>query len=75
MEDEKKKRGRPGKKVVQYSLSGEYLKCWDSITQAAKNTGVSASSISNCCSGKYETAGGYMWLYYDYVMNITEDYC
>lgn len=39
-----------------------------------KNTGISASNISNCCKSKYgfRTAGGYHWYFYDgYDPNIT----
>lgn len=36
-----------------------------SLLDAQKNTGISASAISNCCKGKYgfKTAGGYHWCF------------
>lgn len=34
---------------------------YDSLTQAAKETGVSISSISQCINGKFARAGGYEW--------------
>lgn len=53
------------KSVVQYTKSGEFIKIWDYIAQAEANLGVHSSSITHCCQGKYKTAGGYIWRYYD----------
>lgn len=55
-----------GKIVNQYSLSGEYLKSFPSISEAAKslNRGSSngvASHISDVCKGKRKTAYGFIW--------------
>ena len=49
------------KSVYCYEL-GKYF---PSITDAAKETGANASSISACCSGKQATAGGYRWTYFE----------
>lgn len=38
-------------------------KKYKTIAQAVKDTGISQSSISNCCTGRYKTAGGYHWEY------------
>ena len=43
----------------------ELRKYFASITDAAKETGANASSISACCSGKQATAGGYRWSYFE----------
>ena len=43
----------------------ELRKYFPSITDAAKETGANASSISACCSGKQATAGGYRWSYFE----------
>ena len=48
-------------KVNQYDLGGNFIKTWDSITIATKETGV--SNISACCRGKLKQAGGYKWKY------------
>lgn len=32
-----------------------------SQTEASRQTGINSSSISNACTGKYKTAGGYHW--------------
>lgn len=47
--------------LVQYTLDGERIACWSSLTQAGKDLGIPVSSISLCCSGVYKKAGGYRW--------------
>ncbi len=51
------------KVVHQYSLSGELLNIFDSITKASVETGVKVANISACCLNKkgYDTAGGFKW--------------
>lgn len=51
------------RRIEQYSLDGEYIDIFDSITDASNTFGISHSSISACCSGKNKTAGGYRWRY------------
>lgn len=38
---------------------------YESITFASKDTNISISNISTCCSGRSKTAGGYHWRYYE----------
>lgn len=49
------------KKVNQYTLSGAFIRRWDSIKTAADNLGISASHISDCCKGRLKQTGGYAW--------------
>lgn len=49
------------KKVYQYTLDGEFVKCWDSCNEAIRKTGI--SSINACLINKIKQAGGYLWLY------------
>lgn len=49
------------KKVSQYDLQGNFIKTFDSIKEAQKETNI--SSISTCCRGICKTAGGYIWRY------------
>lgn len=51
------------KRVVQYSMSGEYIKTYNSIGEANRITGVERSSISRCCCGNRNHAGNYIWKY------------
>ncbi|MBR4319522.1 MAG: hypothetical protein IKP69_05665, partial [Oscillospiraceae bacterium] len=56
------------KPVNQYSLEGEYLNSYASITAATKSIKTSnsrsrVSNISACCSGKAKSAYGFIWRY------------
>lgn len=49
--------------VVQYSLNGEEIAQFASISDAARHFGVQGGSsyISDCCRGKWKTYKGYIW--------------
>ena len=49
--------------VYQYTLDGELVNVWKSTREAAEYCGMSNSSISKCCRGKWKTANGYVWQY------------
>jgi group I intron endonuclease len=51
------------KKVKQYCTEGKWIGTFNSISKAARLTGVSASSIAKCCRGEYKSAGEYFWKY------------
>lgn len=62
------KKGVPGTrehKVKQYTLSGEYIKTWDSIKEAMEwlNIKQAQANIVYCCQGKRHRAYGYIWKY------------
>jgi len=52
-----------GLKVACYSLSGELIKTYDSISLASADTKVPHPNISKCCKGKRMTAGQKIWKY------------
>lgn len=52
-----------GKHISQYTLDGEKLAEYRSITVASKITGVQRTAINNNLTGWSETAGGYIWRY------------
>lgn len=54
-------RYRGSKIVEQYDLSGNFIKSYESITQAAKITGINASCISRAATQERRTAGGFKW--------------
>lgn len=55
---------RSKKKVSKYSLSGELIEIYPSISEAARqNNFKSPSSIRGCCNGSQKTAGGFRWKY------------
>ena len=49
--------------VLQYSLNGDFIKEWKSISFVSKELGINASNISMCAKGKRPNAGGYKWKY------------
>lgn len=52
---------RAGRKIKQYSLSGELIRSWDSVSEAAKELGFTVSNIHRCCSGMIKTSNGFVW--------------
>jgi hypothetical protein len=52
-------------KILQYDLSNNLIKEWDSAQQAEKDGGFSHSKISLCCNGKNKTHKGYIWKFPD----------
>ena len=55
------KTGRYNKMVLQFDLDGNFIKAYDTITQASKATGVNDTCISDCTRGTQKTAGGFVW--------------
>lgn len=58
--EEHKKRcaeGRGIQGILQYSLDGEFIAEYSSIHEAARQTGILLSAISNCCNGYSKSAG------------------
>ena len=49
------------KRVKQFDIDGQYIKTWDAIVDAQKTLNI--GHISQCCSGKRKTAGGFIWKY------------
>lgn len=52
-------------KVVQADLNETPIKTWASVCEAAQFVGVSSGKISECCTGRRKTVGGYKWFYAD----------
>lgn len=57
-EERKRKMKKP---VLQYTLSGEFIKEWDSSIDIERALGYHSTSISACCLGKRSSAHGYIW--------------
>lgn len=54
------------KKVQQFTLSGELVKTYDSVTEAAKAMKAqSCANISYACMSKYHSSKGFIWKYVD----------
>lgn len=55
------KRSKP---IIQFSKDGEFIKKWNSALDVQRELGIKQGNISNCCKGKRNIAGGYIWRYY-----------
>lgn len=53
---------RDTRKCVQID-NGVFLKEFDSITEASKETGIPRTSINSCVRGRRKSAGGFTWKY------------
>ncbi len=54
------------KQVIQYTLAGQAIKSWESITDAMSATGANKSNIIRVAKGLRATAGGFKWKYSEY---------
>lgn len=62
---EKLKNGKLSRKVFQYDLYGNLIKCWESTMEIERKLNFKNQSISACCLGKQKTSYGYKWCYED----------
>lgn len=49
--------------VFQYSLNGDFIKEWGSMSDACRYYGIDSGSMTSCCRGKAKSAKGYIWRY------------
>lgn len=52
-------------KVLQFTMSGELIKEYASISEAARTLGIDGSAISKCCKGKRNKVHNFKWKYKD----------
>lgn len=48
-------------KIIQYDLSGNVIKIWESLMEASRQNNISEGAISNCINKRNKTAGGFRW--------------
>lgn len=58
--------------VKQYDSSGNFIARYDSIIEAARLTGTSATKITVCCQGERITTNGFQWRYEEDCDNISK---
>ena len=63
------RRKSKSKPVYQYSLDGDFIRKYYTVTEASKIANCNASKITSCCNLTVKTVGGYQWRY-DYCDNI-----
>jgi hypothetical protein len=47
--------------VYQYDLQGNFIKCWDCVSDAQRDLKI--NHISEVCNGTRKKCGGYVWRY------------
>lgn len=58
-----KTRQSKSKSVIQLTLDGKFIKKFYCVNDAAKTLNIRQGSISNVCTGRTKTAGGFKWKY------------
>lgn len=63
------------KAVLQFSITGEFIKEWECIVEASHAIGVTSTDICRCCKLRKKTSGGFIWRYkaeekYNHKLNI-----
>lgn len=49
------------KEIIQLTLNGDFIRFWDSISDAAKSLGIKPSNISRSLSHESYSSGGFRW--------------
>lgn len=57
------KNTRKSKQVDQFTSDGVFIKRFDSMSAAGRETNVDNAAISRCCNGKLKQTGGFIWKY------------
>lgn len=52
------------RKVLQYDIYGNFIRVWETITEAETSLKLT-HKIHSVCQGKRKTCGGFKWKYYD----------
>lgn len=59
-----RERAKHKKAIAAYTLTGEFVGTWPTITMAANETKTCRHSISYAANGKYKSANNLIWKYY-----------
>lgn len=51
--------------ILQFSMNGEFIKEWESVSHVSKAFGKKVCHITSCCRGKLHSCMGYIWRYKD----------
>ena len=51
--------------ISQYTLAGDFIKSYSSMVEAHRDTKIYIRSIRECCQGKRDSVGGFIWKYAD----------
>lgn len=59
--------GKNSKQILQYTISGEFVREWPSSSECGRN-GFDNSSVIKCCRGKLKQFKGFQWKYKERVV-------
>lgn len=59
---EKTTNGKLSKKVLQFTIDGEFIREWPSTAECGRN-GFNQGNVAACCRGEYNSAYGFKWQY------------
>ncbi len=51
------------RKIDQFTLDNDFIKTWESATEAQRYLNISRFAIAQCLIGKNKTSGGFIWKY------------
>ena len=54
--------GKTSKKVLQFTLDGEFIREWESTMECGRN-GFSQGNVAACCRGERKSHKGFKWCY------------
>ena len=54
--------GKKSKKVLQFTLDGEFVREWPSVNECGRN-GFNKGHVAECCKGKLKSHKGFKWCY------------
>ena len=57
------------KPIIQFTKHNEFVKKYNNISEASRETGIKNGNIKACCLNKRKSAGGYIWRYESLVFN------
>ena len=59
LKEEQRKRTWERHAILQYGLDGSFIREWDTVAEAIRETGI--TTIAFCLKGNQKHAGGYVW--------------
>ena len=57
----KGKSSHNNKPILQFDLQGNFIKRWESASEAKKTLNIPGANIGRCCTGERKSASGFIW--------------
>lgn len=69
----RKSEAAPTHPIKQYDLNGSFIKDWGRIIDVERELRIANQTITNCCKGIKDSAGGFIWRYQDSPKELLEN--